>query len=618
MSMSSSAACKTLDFDVVKDLERNCDTACLEPLNIFSHVWQYRGEGNANVVVALQDDLRVIRLSKVNVGEPVGDLKKHRRKVEREVIFASRVFGLLIGSEFVGSVKAVILSQEQISRLNDLLGNVRPMYRRHKEIRVPYATSHSDFARIHRYPSSQSDYCIEIKPKQGWWPNSMKMKIGDLPSLCTYCLNQFLKLKRAKISSRTSYCPLDLFSGNPQRMIAAVTSLIANPQNNFRIFCDGKLVYGECKEESLEAILGKWLGNNERTASIYNAADLPSTINSFVYLLCMSLLKPKCSPGKSKYPGNNSFNVITRQLHKILSHTPPSHLYSQILAKSPPMSKGSTIGGNTIGKENLGVSCNDEAFALPEGCILSRILEIQKLVECQKSGIKGDPSIYKIYQKICPVHNCKGKGISSHIPQNSSFVKSLAQLNAQPILNVVLAEDDDSDDNFASSSENERLSDAESFEECFDTSSTEEDEDTLTMGLKFEDLKEPVFDSHTFECPGPSCLGAEKWLDEIENLPLSEQETQSMELYLLAATAKDCSIMVTFSPTEDFSEQTNNSESNSCFYKDTDLLIDDLNKKTHRVRIGVADLDPKPVTTIVRHYLRDNEMLQAYETCCNA
>lgn len=62
----------------------------------------------------------------MNVGEPVVDLTKHRRKVEREVIFANRIFGPLLGPEFVGSVKAILLTPDQISQLNDMIRTLRP------------------------------------------------------------------------------------------------------------------------------------------------------------------------------------------------------------------------------------------------------------------------------------------------------------------------------------------------------------------------------------------------------------------------------------------------------------------------------------------------------------
>lgn len=41
---------------VIKDMTKSCDMpTCLEPIDIFNHVWKYRGEGNANVVVALEN-----------------------------------------------------------------------------------------------------------------------------------------------------------------------------------------------------------------------------------------------------------------------------------------------------------------------------------------------------------------------------------------------------------------------------------------------------------------------------------------------------------------------------------------------------------------------------------
>lgn len=43
----------------------------------------------------------------------------------------------------------------------------------------------------------------------------------------------------------SNYCPLDLFSGNKDRMKLALLSLFFTPQNNFRIFLDGRIIWSE-------------------------------------------------------------------------------------------------------------------------------------------------------------------------------------------------------------------------------------------------------------------------------------------------------------------------------------------------------------------------------------
>lgn len=263
--------------------------------------------------------------------------------------------------------------------------------------------------------------------------------------------------------------------------------------------------------------------------------------------------------------------------------------------------------------------CNSQASPLPDGCILSRILEIQKLAERQKHALKGDTSIYTIYQKICPVHCPKpprGRWMSSMMSSSGKLSESDDETTQ---LEVILTGDEL--DNFVDSgTETERMSDSESYEGCFDVSSTEdEEEDTITSGTETISKLSQISDV----CPSTDCLACEKWLDEIEGWrSLSSSERSAAEMYLLAATAKDCSIMVTFSPTnnnyqEELPPEQDLPPSEACFYRNTDLLIGDLSGKSHRVRIGVADLDPKPVTTIVRHYLRDMEMIQAYKNYCN-
>ena len=47
-----------------------------------------------------------------------------------------------------------------------------------------------------------------------------------------------------QISAYSEYNPLDLFSGSKDRIYKAVRDLISSPQNNFRVFLDGALVYG--------------------------------------------------------------------------------------------------------------------------------------------------------------------------------------------------------------------------------------------------------------------------------------------------------------------------------------------------------------------------------------
>lgn len=286
-----------------------------------------------------------------------------------------------------------------------------------------------------------------------------------------------------------------------------------------------------------------------------------------------------------------------------------------------------------VDKNNYGKSCNDEAGQLPEECILSRILAVQKLAERNKAAFNDESSIYKIYQKICPVHSHNPKKDSRYRRWSPSRSPSSnwkpikrdydSESENAPKLNVVLT-GDELDQFVDSGTETERMSDAESIEECFDVSSTEEEEeDTITGHLDDTLLANPCstnFHQISFECPSSDCLSSEKWMDEIGNLScLSDAELRATEMYLLAATAKDCSIMVTFSPINNNHAKNGSSlleQVSNGIDRDSDLLIKDLKEKTHRVRIGVADMDPKPVTTIVRHYLRDNEMLQAYGAYC--
>ncbi|XP_051860146.1 inositol-pentakisphosphate 2-kinase isoform X1 [Drosophila albomicans] len=126
-------------------------------------------------------------------------------------------------------------------------------------------------------------YAIEIKPKQGWL--QLASDVSDLFDLmptgaktmdttsdvatscnrtnllasggerlteltpdkcrCRYCSMQHLKLQTGKIKRLGEYCPMELFSGTPGRMVNALNALFACPQNNLRVFQRGNLIYGD-------------------------------------------------------------------------------------------------------------------------------------------------------------------------------------------------------------------------------------------------------------------------------------------------------------------------------------------------------------------------------------
>ena len=92
-------------------------------------------------------------------------------------------------------------------------------------------------------------FCIEIKPKSGkitkeilnFLNEENKRKIKN--QLCNYCLRQLLKLKVGDVQTQSGYCPAELFSLQTDKVKNAILNLLKNPQNNYKMFYNGELVY---------------------------------------------------------------------------------------------------------------------------------------------------------------------------------------------------------------------------------------------------------------------------------------------------------------------------------------------------------------------------------------
>ncbi|KAK5645228.1 hypothetical protein RI129_006528 [Pyrocoelia pectoralis] len=332
------------------------DLKCTEKnLNkILTKGWLYRGEGNANVVLSLPSCHKILRIKKCNKPKTIlqwflfwimeifhWDIASDMQQEKRDIDFYNLIMVPLIGSCYAQPAISIETTKSDIKKLEFELSSFRPEKRKHKGLKVGMASIFVDYAFL---PSTFSNfsrecvtYAVEIKPKKGFLEND------GVIDKCQFCVKQYLKIKNQQIKKLSSYCPLDLFSGDREKIYRALKALISNPQNNFRIFCNGIYHYGEnTSRDKFYTMLHELFECNEN--------DL---INDFCDLITQALLK-----------------------------TSPINL------NCPDC------------KDTL--TCNPET-SLPKGCILERILTLQKL---NRLGVSKYHNILKSLNK------CKGNNFS--------------------------------------------------------------------------------------------------------------------------------------------------------------------------------------------------------------
>ncbi|KAI9207388.1 inositol-pentakisphosphate 2-kinase-domain-containing protein [Polychytrium aggregatum] len=221
--------------------------------------WRYRGEGNANIVVAYGgSDPRYIgtalRIRKRQTkGAPVDENVLAR--------FSPMVIERLFGRQYLGLWDVVDLEPGFLAELEGLVESSRPPTRRAKHgidlsqqravlcddlalprrLTIPIKAIHD--AAIEVVDDRPAILAIEIKPKCGFLPASKSIPAAN-PKLseCRFCMHQHWKAHQNPGWVRSRYCPLDLYSGNPAKIRLALEALVKCPQNNLRIFADGKPV----------------------------------------------------------------------------------------------------------------------------------------------------------------------------------------------------------------------------------------------------------------------------------------------------------------------------------------------------------------------------------------
>uniref|UniRef100_A0A3P9HEN0 Inositol-pentakisphosphate 2-kinase n=1 Tax=Oryzias latipes TaxID=8090 RepID=A0A3P9HEN0_ORYLA len=269
--------------------------------------WKYHGEGNKSLVVCHVQFPRVLRLLKYPAADsenPPQTAEQAFRQIQNIVDFSSNVMSSMLGDKFIHSGEVVKLPLEFVRQLSIKIQQQRPAWRCDKVMDIysgcalclPNLTSPA----LHQ-ATLTPPLCIEIKPKCGFLPSPKHVSKDIKAKVCRYCMHQHFKVASGKWKRRSLYCPLDLFSGNKQRMNFAVKHLIEEPQNNFKVFKGGQCVYSS-KESSDPLDVNTLVhhlrpyflqGNNRTSCHMTNKAIL----NEFIQVLINALLSGEGDEG---------------------------------------------------------------------------------------------------------------------------------------------------------------------------------------------------------------------------------------------------------------------------------------------------------------------------------
>lgn len=198
--------------------------------------FSYIMEGNLNIVCAYNgqnEDWKnmVLRVRK-------GDNSTYKTDVR----FAKGVAARMLGNEYVDTGDLIYLEPSDVKALDEAIQSSRPPKRRRKHLDTEVrdtsgAILATKVANLMAAPIDVPMVTVELKPKCG-----LQERQG-LPS--RYKLLQFEKLKQGKIEKLSEYDPIKLLSGSYPKIHETLTDCMHEPQNNLRVFIDGKAVFDE-------------------------------------------------------------------------------------------------------------------------------------------------------------------------------------------------------------------------------------------------------------------------------------------------------------------------------------------------------------------------------------
>ena len=267
----------------------------------------YRGEGNANLVVAVPGTATVLRLPKSKYQE-----KSQAEKLEAMARYVNQVLRPVLW-DFVSPVSIVDLDWAQLETIRTAVALSRPSKRLAKNVFSPCALLMEDHCFLDQAGSGPV-LAVEIKPKQGF---IHPQRQGE--KFCNFCLKQIFKSKNGEDGAvKSKYCPLDLFSGDQSRMETAIQNLMSTPKNNLRIFKDGITLHDENSAENSDC-------DNFISSTLGHKSFLPKVMSKLLRS------EPHCDRIEMKISANESLRKDSECSGNLSFPLPENSILNQVL-----------------------------------------------------------------------------------------------------------------------------------------------------------------------------------------------------------------------------------------------------------------------------------------------
>ncbi|KAJ7633015.1 inositol-pentakisphosphate 2-kinase [Roridomyces roridus] len=283
--------------------------------------WSYVSEGGESIVFSYKGPdnplytgtvLRLRKCSLTNRNPPNAEA----------VVFHEEIMARLIDPTFLPKIQHVHVGQGAELWLNALAALCEPQ-RPLERKRTDRIDSRCQNAALATDLVGCEALTIEIKPKWGFLPSPTHLSEATQPiktRTCRFCMHSHLK------AQPSSFCPLDLYSGEECRIKKALEGLWEvwldsdGAINNFRVFVHGKRISSEesssiSKEATISALLGilttspvlRTLSRLQRTldaldieglATLWNAADVGGnpTVSEWHEFITSYLSSPNAPP----------------------------------------------------------------------------------------------------------------------------------------------------------------------------------------------------------------------------------------------------------------------------------------------------------------------------------